>query len=228
MCACLHTLRSSRSCWRWGEKSVRMMREGVLPINQRHSFGCCACAKWHVIVLNAEAQKSQTHVFPYFLAQYTHMSACKYKQLWDYMRFCRRECACNSSQQETTTLLAAYIHTHPHLLCGCCGEVLSLVVLPQQHHSSTHSALMWDHIKQRGDILCSTVRAKALLNTYVDGTNTGVRERSSVQSHVALHHIHQHSALSWRALGPSLQTALACAKHQSASQSAQVRKANVS
>lgn len=123
----------------------------------------------------------------------------------------RWECACISSQQQTHHWLHA-VPQHPHNKCGCCGEVLSLVALPQQHHSSTHSAWMWDHIKRGGCIRCGTVRAKDLLNTYADGTNTGVRERSLVQSHVALHHIHQHSALS------SLQTTLASAKHQSASQ----------
>lgn len=148
-----------------------------------------------------------------------HMSACKYKQLWDQMRVhCARVSADGSvratvaSNRHTTGFM--HLHTHPHLLCGYCGEVLfsggitsaAPLQYPQCTGVTPHQA--W------GDIRCGTLRSKALLNTYVDGTNTGVRERSPVQSHVALHHIHQHSALSSRALGPSLQTVLVCAKHQ--------------
>ena len=59
-------------------------------------------------------------------------------------------CATVASNTHTHTLLAACIHTQPHLLCGHCGEVLSLVVLPQQHRSSTHRALVRHHMKHGG------------------------------------------------------------------------------
>jgi len=76
------------------------------------------------------------------------------------------------------------------------------------------------------DIRCGIVLAKDLLNTYAGGTNTGARERSPVQSHVALHHIHQPSALSAGVLGPGLKTAFVYVKHQSACQGEQARKAD--
>lgn len=154
------------------------------------------------------------------------MSPHKHKQKGDWMRLQNGVCACNSSQQNTHT------HTHnscmnSHLLCGCRGEFLSLVVLSLQHHSSTHSV---DHIKQGGGgVLTVALGGPRIYGTHVLMEQTQGREkRSPVQSHVALHHIHQHSALSSGALGPSLQTALACAKHQTASQSGQDKKAKAS
>lgn len=158
------------------------------------------------------------------------MSACKYKQLWDYMRVrCARGSAEGSVRATVASnrLLHHWLRTFTHTHICYVGVVVRSC--PWWHYLSSSTPVPTVHwcetTSSQGEIF---LRAKALLNTYVDGTNTGVRERSSVQSHVALHHIHQHSALSSRALGPSLQTALTCAKHRSASQSAQVRKANVS
>lgn len=153
-----------------------------------------------------------------------------------HKRLCRWECACNGSQQQTHYWLHAFTHTHICYVgvvvrsCPWWYYLSSTTPVPTVHWCETTSSTGGGAAGGGGggDIRCGAVRAKALLNTYVDGTNTGVRERSPVQSHVALHHIHQHSALSSRALGPSLQTALARAKHQSASQSAQVKEANVS
>ncbi|KAI4808726.1 hypothetical protein KUCAC02_000774, partial [Chaenocephalus aceratus] len=69
-----------------------------------------------------------------------------------------------------------------------------------------------DTTSSRGDIRCGGARAKALLNTYVDGTNTRVREGSPVQSFTP------HSPALSTFPRPSLRTAIACAKQQSDSQ----------
>lgn len=127
-------------------------------------------------------------------------------------RLPRWECASSSSQQQTHHWLHAVTHTHICYVgvvvrsCPWWYYLSSTTPVPTVHGCETTSS------EGGGDIRCGTVRAKDLLNTYADGTNTGVRERSLIQSHVALHHIHQHSALS------GLQTTVARAKHQSASQ----------
>lgn len=143
-----------------------------------------------------------------------HMSAC---ELRDYARV---RCASVSPDGSVRASVASNRHTtgcmqshNTHICyvgvvvrsCPWWHYLSSTTLVPTAHGCETTSS-------RGGCIRCGTVRAKDLLNTYADGTNTGVRERSLVQSHVALHHIHQHSALS------SLQTTLASAKHQSASQ----------
>lgn len=82
----------------------------------------------------------------------------------------------------------------------------------------------WATREQRWSILRGAAEAKALVNTHVDGTI----QRGEQGLHVASHHTHQHSALSSERLGwKKLQTALACAKCQQASQDTQVRVVNV-
>lgn len=101
---------------------------------------------------------------------------------------------------------------------GITSEVL--VRYPQCTGVRPHQATR----ERRRGILCGAAEAKALVNTHVDGTI----QRGEQGLHVASHHTHQHSALSSEGLGwKKLQTALARAKCQQASQDAQVRVVNV-
>lgn len=120
MCACLHTLQRTWLCRRWGEKSVRGWRVeekgGGLVINQKQSFGCCAC-----VTCDSVECWRRKNWFPYFqvLVSMQTQTTLGLHEGTLCSGVCRWEWACNSSQQQTLCWLHC-ICTHPHLLCGCC------------------------------------------------------------------------------------------------------------
>lgn len=130
---------------------------------------------------------------------------CQHANTNNYMSCVRDGSVRATVASNTHTTGCMYSHTPTFVMWALWwgfvpGGITSAAPLqyPQSAGVTPHEAR-----RGGGDIQCGAARAKALLNTYVDGTNTRVRERSPVQSHVALHHIHQHSALSSRALPPN-------------------------
>lgn len=89
-----------------GEERAVTGGRGRRSINQRHSTGCCACVRRHLIVLNAKVAEI-THTW--IPALHMHMSARKHKP-WDYTRV--RECVCSGSQQQTHCWQRGLTHTH--------------------------------------------------------------------------------------------------------------------
>lgn len=122
------------------------------------------------------------------------MSACKYKQRL-------RECKKKRLQNATVAKLLAETFTHT-LICyvvrSCPWRcyLSSTTPVPTAHWCETTSSM-------GGDIR----RGPGIYSTHMLMEQTqGVRASSPGQSHVALHRIHQHSALSAREPGPSPQT----------------------
>lgn len=140
-----------------------------------------------------------------------HMSAC---ELRDYARV---RCAGVSPDGSVRASVASNRHTtgcmHNTHICYVGVVVRSC---PWWHYLSSTTPAPTAHgcetTSSGGDAFAVARFGPRIYWTHMLMEQTGVRERSLVQSHVALHHIHQHSALS------SLQTTLASAKHQSASQ----------
>lgn len=89
-----------------------------------------------------------------------------------------------SGSQQHTPQAALHSDTHPHLLCGRCGEVSSLVVLPQQHHSAARSALMWDHSSRGRKSQWHRVGNRFTEHTCWRNKHRGHRNISSPKPHV--------------------------------------------
>lgn len=108
--------------------------------NQRHSIGCCACVRRHLIVLNAKVAEI-THTW--IPALHMHMSARKHK-LRDYTRV--RECVCDGSQQQTHCWQRAFTHTHVCYVgvvvrsCPWWNNLSSTAPVPEQRWCETTSS----------------------------------------------------------------------------------------